>query len=181
MDNTTVNQTAKSATDRGGLIKVWLLLHLEIQCDTGDIKLHSLKKKSTPTFRKLNISYLLIRRRTCTYQGVRNVYFFRKFDVFIFLIPPFLRLAFLHYCRQVEYFKTFPFNPFLSKHVDIFFPKSFILDPFQTILVHGSRTKYLSNIPFCRNDRNDFDLPVQFNVSGKNSFDFKFSISRTIF
>ena len=107
--------------------------------------------------------------------------FSENLTCFIFLIPPFMRLAFLHYCRQVEYFKTFPFNPFLSKHVDIFFPKSFILDPFQTILVHGSRTKYLSNIPFCCNDRNDFDLPVQFNVSGKNSFDFKFSISRTIF
>ena len=46
-------------------------------------------------FRKTNISYPLIRRRTCAYQGVRNVCFFGKFGVLCFLETTVLRFALL--------------------------------------------------------------------------------------
>ena len=40
-------------------------------------------------FRKTNISYLLIRTRTCAYQGVRNVCFSEILACFAFLKHPF--------------------------------------------------------------------------------------------
>ena len=55
-------------------------------------------------FRKTNISYPLIRTRTCAYQGsevkVKKYLFFGKFGVLCFLETPVLKLALLPYYRQ---------------------------------------------------------------------------------
>ena len=45
--------------------------------------------KPRQIFRKTNISYPLIRTRTCTYQGVRNVCFSENLACFVFLKHPF--------------------------------------------------------------------------------------------
>ena len=47
------------------------------------------ENKARQIFRKTNISYLLIRTRTCAYQGVRNVRFSENLACFIFLKHPF--------------------------------------------------------------------------------------------
>ena len=58
------------------------------------------KTKHVKFYEKTNISNPLICTRTCTYQGVRNVRFFRKFDVPCFLETPVLRFALLPYYRR---------------------------------------------------------------------------------
>ena len=58
------------------------------------------ENKARQIFRKMNISYPLIRTRTCAYQGVRNVRFFGKFNVLCFLEIPDLRFALLPYYRR---------------------------------------------------------------------------------
>ena len=56
------------------------------------------KKRKHATFSaKTNISYSLIRNRTCAYQGVRNVRLFEKFGVLCFLVTSVVRFAFLPY------------------------------------------------------------------------------------
>ena len=45
--------------------------------------------KSRQIFRKTNISYRLMRSRTCAYQGVRNVRFSENLTCFVFLLHPF--------------------------------------------------------------------------------------------
>ena len=57
------------------------------------------ESKAHQIFRKMNVSYPLIRTRTCAYQGVRSL-FFEKFGVFCFLETPVLRFALLPYYRQ---------------------------------------------------------------------------------
>ena len=47
------------------------------------------ENKAHQIFRKTNISYPLIRRRTCAYQGVRNVRFSENLACFVFLKHPF--------------------------------------------------------------------------------------------
>ena len=47
------------------------------------------ENKARQIFRKTNISYLLIRTRTCAYQGVRNVRFSENLVCFVFLKHPF--------------------------------------------------------------------------------------------
>ena len=47
------------------------------------------ENKAHLIFRKTNISYLLLRRRTCAYQGVRNVGFSENLACFVFLKHPF--------------------------------------------------------------------------------------------
>ena len=47
------------------------------------------KSKACQNFRKTNISYPLIRTRTCVYQGVRNVCFSEISECFAFLEHPF--------------------------------------------------------------------------------------------
>ena len=56
------------------------------------------ENKTRQIFRKINISYPLIRTRTCTDQGVRNV-FSGKFGVLCLLATPVLRFALLPYYR----------------------------------------------------------------------------------
>ena len=48
------------------------------------------ENKALQIFRKTNISYPLIRTRTCAYQGVRNVRFSENLACFVFLKHPFL-------------------------------------------------------------------------------------------
>ena len=58
------------------------------------------EKKAPQIFRKMDISYPLIRTPTCAYQKVRKCSFFEKFDVLCFLVKPVLRFALLPYrCR----------------------------------------------------------------------------------
>ena len=45
--------------------------------------------KAHQIFRKTNISYPLIRARTCAYQGVRSVRFSENLASFVFLTHPF--------------------------------------------------------------------------------------------
>ena len=47
------------------------------------------ENKARQIFRKTNISYPLIRTRTCAYQGVRNVPFSENLTCFVFLKHPF--------------------------------------------------------------------------------------------
>ena len=47
------------------------------------------ENKARQIFRKTNISYPLIRTRTCVYQGVRNVCFSENLTCFVFLKHPF--------------------------------------------------------------------------------------------
>ena len=47
------------------------------------------ENKTRQIFRKTNISYPLMRTRTCAYQGVRNVHFSEIFTCFVFLKHPF--------------------------------------------------------------------------------------------
>ena len=58
----------------------------------GRISKRLFQKKNKPRqiFRKTNISYPLIRTRTCAYQGVRNVRFSENLAYFVFLKHPFL-------------------------------------------------------------------------------------------
>ena len=47
------------------------------------------ENKARQIFRKTNISYPLIRTRSCAYQGVRNVHFSENLAHFVFLKHPF--------------------------------------------------------------------------------------------
>ena len=47
------------------------------------------ERKARQNFQKTNITYPLIRTRTCAYQGVRNVYFSEIFTCTPFLKHPF--------------------------------------------------------------------------------------------
>ena len=47
------------------------------------------ENKACQIFRKMNISYPLIRTRMCAYQGVRNVRFSENLASFVFLKHPF--------------------------------------------------------------------------------------------
>ena len=47
------------------------------------------QNKARQIFRKTNISNPLIRARTCTYQGVRNIRFSGNLACFVFLKHPF--------------------------------------------------------------------------------------------
>ena len=57
------------------------------------------ESKTRQNFRKTNISYPLIRTRTCAYQEVRNACFPEILACFTFLKHPFLRFALLRYSR----------------------------------------------------------------------------------
>ena len=46
------------------------------------------ENKARQIFRKTNISYPLMRTRTCVYQGIRNLRFSENLASFIFLLPP---------------------------------------------------------------------------------------------
>ena len=47
------------------------------------------KVKHAKFSEKTNISYPLIRTRTCAYRGVRNARFSENLERFAFLLPPF--------------------------------------------------------------------------------------------
>ena len=47
------------------------------------------ESKARQNFRKTNISYLLIRTRTCAHQEVRNICFLETLTCFAFLKHPF--------------------------------------------------------------------------------------------
>ena len=55
----------------------------------GRISKRVFQEKARQIFRKTNISYPLIRTRTCVYQGVRNVRFSENLACFVFLKHPF--------------------------------------------------------------------------------------------
>ena len=73
-----------------------------VQLDTKSLSVIRQKGESFKFSEKTNISNPLIRTRTCTYQGVRNVRFFGKSDVFCFLETPVLRFTLLPYYRRVQ-------------------------------------------------------------------------------
>ena len=57
------------------------------------------ENKARQIFRKTNISYLLIRTRTCAYQGVTNIPLSENLKCFVFLKHPFWDLLF---CRITD-------------------------------------------------------------------------------
>ena len=52
------------------------------------------ENKASQIFQKTNISYFLIRTRTCAYQGVRNICFSENLVCFVFLKHPLLESPF---------------------------------------------------------------------------------------
>ena len=65
------------------------------------------ENKARQVFRKTNISYPLIRTRTCAYQGVRNVRFSENLACFVFLKHPFLDSSFCLITDDVQYTSMF--------------------------------------------------------------------------
>ena len=64
------------------------------------------ENKARQIFRKTNISYPLVRTRTCAYQGVRNVHYSEILTCFVFLkhrfeIRPFAFLP-TNFCGSVS-------------------------------------------------------------------------------
>ena len=59
------------------------------------------KTKACQILWKTNISYPVIRTGACAYQGVRNIFFFRKLGVLCFLVTPALIVALFPYYRQI--------------------------------------------------------------------------------
>ena len=84
-------------------------IHLKLQFvgnkAKGRISKRVLQENNRQIFRKTNILYPLIRKRTCSYQGGggggKKCSFFGKFGVFCFLVTPVLRFALLPYCRRI--------------------------------------------------------------------------------
>ena len=60
------------------------------------------ENKAHQIFQKMNISYPLIRARTCDHQGGKKCYFFRTFDVLCFLETPALRFTLSPYYRRFK-------------------------------------------------------------------------------
>ena len=60
------------------------------------------KKTKRQIFRKTNISYPLIRKRMCAYQGVKNVRFLEKLASFVFLKHPFWVSSFYLITNELE-------------------------------------------------------------------------------
>ena len=58
------------------------------------------KTKQAKFFRETNISYPLIRTRTCTYQEVRKFRFTGKFGLLCFLVTPVLKFTLLSYYHR---------------------------------------------------------------------------------
>ena len=61
-----------------------------------------------PLFRKTNISYPMIRARTCAYQRVRNVRFSENLACFVFLKHPFWNLPFYLITDGMSLFSVLP-------------------------------------------------------------------------
>ena len=99
------------------------------------------ENKARPIFRKRNISYTLIRARTCRYQGVRNVRFFGKFDMLCFLETAVLRFALLPNYQLVSFFfNNQPSNMFKSvpeENVNIQAMEIYVQSPFDVYVCHG--------------------------------------------
>ena len=74
------------------------------------------ENKARQIFRKTNISYPLIRIRTCSYQGVRNVRFSENLACFVFFETPVLRFALsLYYWLYVMLMITNSIEPRMGK------------------------------------------------------------------
>ena len=74
------------------------------------------ENKARQIFRKTNISYPLIRTRTCAYQGVRNVRFSENLACFVFFETPVLRFALsLYYWLYVMLMITNSIEPRMGK------------------------------------------------------------------
>ena len=69
------------------------------------------ESKARQNFRKTNISYPLIRTRTCAYQEVRS-FLFGNFGVLCFLETPVLKFALLPYYQRIV-------NKYAQVHVNL--------------------------------------------------------------
>ena len=73
--------------------------------------------KARQIFRKTNISYPLIRTRTCAYQGVRNVHFSENLMCFIFLKHPFWDSPFCLITDDLYSFVCLPYPAITSNKI----------------------------------------------------------------
>ena len=96
-----------------GYILIWTIPFLWMRMEfssivrqKGESQNDVSRKKAPQIFRKTNISYPLIRTRTCPYQKVRKCSFFGKFDVLCVLETPIMRLAFLSYRWRFKIYDT---------------------------------------------------------------------------
>ena len=64
------------------------------------------ENKARQIFRKINISYPLIRTCTCTYQGLRNVHFSENLTRILFLKNSFWNSLFCHITEEIIYGKS---------------------------------------------------------------------------
>ena len=60
----------------------------------ANLKTYVTRKQSTPNFLEKTISYPMIRKRICAYQGVKNVCFSESLTCLLFSLPPFCDLPF---------------------------------------------------------------------------------------
>ena len=89
--------------------------------------------KARQVFLKTNISYPVIRTRTCVYQGVRNVRFFGKLGMLCFLETPVLRFALLTYYRRMD--PWLPLYYFPPRLISKYGPeKTLYLDTFHIVI-----------------------------------------------
>ena len=68
------------------------------------------ENKARQIFRKTNISYPLIRTRTCAYQGVRNVRFSKNLACFVFLKHPSRDSPFCLITDEIKLLEHLSFN-----------------------------------------------------------------------
>ena len=72
------------------------------------------ENKAVQIFRKTNIFYPLIHKRTCAYQGVRNVCFWENLASFVFLKHPFWDSPFCLFTNVLTLFYFFAILCFTS-------------------------------------------------------------------
>ena len=78
------------------------------------------QKKTRQIFRKTNISYPLIRTRTCALTGGKKCSSFQKFGMLCFLVTPLLRFVLLPYYRRKILFWYYSQNKTLKKQYNNF-------------------------------------------------------------
>ena len=114
--NTCSFQTFRSQilfTDSG---TAWLIIFVGNKAKERISKLVFQESKARQNFRKTNISYPLIRTRTCAYQGVRNVCFSEILACFAFLKHPFLDSPFYLITDDFQYVMHKPIFIFFTNH-----------------------------------------------------------------
>ena len=106
-------------------MKLWMLLILSDNNYVSNKAKGRIRKrlfqenKVRQIFRKTNISYPLIRTRTCACQGIRNVCFSENLTCFVFLTHPFWDSPFCLITHNCVYLKITDINYYKTKSSSI--------------------------------------------------------------